>query len=945
MEQLQRGECPDIEAFARRYPQHASLIRQALASLQLVGPSATEPPAVELPSTGCLGDFRILREVGRGGMGIVYEAEQLSLGRRVALKVLPSAAALDERQLQRFKNEAQAAAQLHHSHIVPVHGVGHAGGLHYYAMQFIEGRTLASLIRKWREHATTGPEFFRTVARLGVQAAEALEHAHQRGVVHRDIKPANLMLDADDHLWVTDFGLAHVQGDTRLTQTGDLLGTLRYMSPEQVSARGLPPDHRTDIYSFGVTLYELMSLRPAFGGSGRGDVLRRVAFEEPVPPRRLNRAVPVDLETIVLKAMAKQPAERYATAGELADDLRRFLADQPIRARRPTAGQRAARWLRRNRSFAWSVALFVGLMTVGTVLGALFYAGRASALARQSQEARRGAEAELYRALLGKASALRLARQPGYRREVWENLRQAAALEVPAKNPDDIRAEVLACLGDPLGLPRLEGPAVRSVVRAPAPKLTAEVPGSSRKLPGALTADGELFAVGAQRVTLSGKDGQARGSAARPVGLVLDLCFSPDGQLLVAGCDGGLAVWTVPALELRNVFPGDTAHAVAVHPRGHLLASAGKRIELWSLTSNRPVASFATPEWGARVEFSADGEFLLATVGNRVRWAWSVSATPEKRYLGGHRGGVPGVAFSPDGRLLATVSKDRTVKVWDAASGALLRTCQGHSDAVQNVAFSPDGKLLATGAYDDGQVLVWDPRSGEKLGEARFPRGRMWRLRFGPDGKSLVAAGATVVAWAVRPAGKGVTLKQSARLDVSCFDLAVHPDGSHLALLEAGGQLSAYDLGHAAGPRQLGVRARPDLFSLHFDRPGRLLRFAAPEGGIGTWDWRDGARGRPVAGKAEHLQQAITADDHWVALPGAGNNLVIHDLESDRELLTLPAELTEIWCTDWSPDGTRLAVGLADGSVAVWDLEEVRARLAEFGIVVPSTAVAGGGGR
>src|SRR5205807_464467 len=251
--------------------------------------------------------FRLLREVGRGGMGVVYEAEQISLRRRVALKVLPFAATLDPKRLQRFRNEARAAACLHHPNIVPVHGVGCVRGVHYYAMQFIEGQSLARVIEELREHwgsaklahpapdrhstaskpwsiraqasrstAPLGafssrhsirePAHFSAVAQIGIQAAEALEHAHQLGIVHRDIKPANLLLDGRGDLWITDFGLARLQDDHGLTMTGDVLGTLRYMSPEQ-AAGSKDLDHRTDVYSLGATLYELLALRPAVAGA------------------------------------------------------------------------------------------------------------------------------------------------------------------------------------------------------------------------------------------------------------------------------------------------------------------------------------------------------------------------------------------------------------------------------------------------------------------------------------------------------------------------------------------------------------------------------------------------------------------------------------------------------------------------------------------------------
>jgi serine/threonine protein kinase len=384
------------------------------------------PVLMETPGVtpGLLGDFQILRELGRGGMGVVYEARQVSLNRRVALKVLPLAAAMDSRQLQRFHVEAQAAACLHHTNIVPIHAVGCERGVHYYAMQYIEGLTLAAVIRDLRMteglDTPNGPEaeatallpsplageaespgcagggpqgrmrgpladapaarkeprtpvatsirdraFFRSVANMGIQAAEALEHAHGLGVIHRDIKPANLIVDDRGTLWITDFGLARLQNDSGLTITGDLMGTLRYMSPEQALGNRIILDHRTDIYSLGVTLYELLTIRPAFSGEDRQAVLRKIAEEEPIAPRRLNESIPRELETIVLKAMSKEPESRYATALELADDLRRFLESKPIRARRPNVLELATKWVRRHQAIVGLAATVLLLASLG----------------------------------------------------------------------------------------------------------------------------------------------------------------------------------------------------------------------------------------------------------------------------------------------------------------------------------------------------------------------------------------------------------------------------------------------------------------------------------------------------------------------------------------------------------------------------------------------------
>lgn len=353
------------------------------------------------PELGQLGDFRLLQEIGRGGMGVVYEAEQVSLRRRVALKLLPFAAALDPRQLHRFKNEALAAAHLRHENIVPVYAVGEDRGVHYYAMQFIEGRSLAALISELKspvdnrqmpgaatgQPAATEPtspmallsterfsgsqRFYGWVASLGRQAALALEYAHSVGVVHRDIKPANLLLDPQGQLWVTDFGLAQVAGDAGLTMTGELLGTLRYASPEQVLGRRGVVDQRSDIYSLGATLYELLTLAPIFDGRDRNELLRQIAQCEPRPPRTVHSSIPWELETIVLKAISKEPSERYRTARELADDLQRFRDNRPIQARRPGLAERLRKLARRHPTLVGASVLMLALLSAGSLLSTI----------------------------------------------------------------------------------------------------------------------------------------------------------------------------------------------------------------------------------------------------------------------------------------------------------------------------------------------------------------------------------------------------------------------------------------------------------------------------------------------------------------------------------------------------------------------------------------------
>jgi serine/threonine protein kinase/predicted negative regulator of RcsB-dependent stress response len=444
---LNSGEVIEIEDYVSRYPELAGVLPGVLETLTLV----RQPPerdgnddSDDSQVYGLLGDFRILRQIGRGGMGVVYEAEQISLRRRMALKVLPFAGMLDPQRLKRFKNEARAAATLDHPNIVAVHSVGEERGVHYFAMQLVEGQSLVQVIAELRKSrglivvdrsaiirsspdsnnpsgssnsisARNAPdsrpdrgaindnpalvpeplppstdtvrasqaaistvpsfdsrEYYRTVARLGEQAARALDHAHQNGIVHRDVKPGNLMVDAAGKLWVTDFGLARMDSESGVTLSGDLLGTLAYMSPEQALAQRTVVDHRTDIYSLGATLYELLTLRPPYSGKDRQELLKRIAFDEPRRPRQFNRLIPPDLETIVNKAMEKDAVDRYKSAVDLADDLRRFLEDLPIVARRVSLGVLARKWLRRHTALVAAlvavVFLVVAGLTVSTVL-------------------------------------------------------------------------------------------------------------------------------------------------------------------------------------------------------------------------------------------------------------------------------------------------------------------------------------------------------------------------------------------------------------------------------------------------------------------------------------------------------------------------------------------------------------------------------------------------
>lgn len=419
-DRLRRGEHPSVSDYAAAHPDHADQLREllpAVAQMELLKRFRTPGAEKSLPDR--LGDFRIVKELGRGGMGVVFEAVQESLGRPVALKVLARHAQLDPTRRERFVREAQAAAKLHHTNIVPVFGVGEQDGLPYYVMQLIPGCGLHSLARRWRrqlnksteeasetlalgpatkpvtapaqetvEPEPVGPGYgdWRFVAELGLQAAEALDYAHQHGVLHRDVKPANLLFDGES-VWVADFGLAKLMNTDGLTATGDILGTLQYVPPESLSGRA---DERSDVYGLGATLYELLTLEPPYSADSPALLVKQVADTDPPPPRALNRDIPHDLETIVLKAMAREPANRYASARELAEDLDAFLQDRPIKARRQTVVARVWRMCRRNPAVASLTTTTIAALALAAVTGWLWFA-RAEERRKEAEQATREA--------------------------------------------------------------------------------------------------------------------------------------------------------------------------------------------------------------------------------------------------------------------------------------------------------------------------------------------------------------------------------------------------------------------------------------------------------------------------------------------------------------------------------------------------------------------------
>lgn len=433
LEHLENGTPIGVDELVARYPQFEQPLREYLAALNLLHAGTVGMAAAPFQCDGGdrqeLGDYELIREIGRGGMGVVYEARQVSLDRRVALKVLPFAAMLDQRQIVRFETEARSAARLQHPHIVPVYGVGCDRGVHYYAMQFVEGSSVRELIdsapnrngeatvaRRWtgRSSHFNAVATPRHAAHLGVQAASALHAAHTCGIVHRDIKPSNLLLDANNDLWITDFGLARCQTDSHVTQSGDVLGTLHYMSPEQARGNSSIADPRSDIYSLGVTLYELLTSERPFNGKSYTDVLKQIELGQCHPVRTLNSEIPRDLENVIAKAMSVDPSHRYQAASELEADLLRFLDGRATLAKPPSKSQLLARWASRHRSFVASFMVALIVICISLSVSTFWLAGERADLAAKREIAdNKLATTESTFEEFGMATAERLKHIPG----------------------------------------------------------------------------------------------------------------------------------------------------------------------------------------------------------------------------------------------------------------------------------------------------------------------------------------------------------------------------------------------------------------------------------------------------------------------------------------------------------------------------------------------------
>jgi WD40 repeat protein/serine/threonine protein kinase len=954
----EQGEEVGLAEYLRRFPHWAGPLRaqfEVEAALdhdtQLIAdPAAFRPagPAAGLPPPQLAG-YEVLGVLGQGGMGIVYQARQIQLRRLVALKMILAGGHAQPEELARFRIEAEAAARLQHPHIVQVYEVGEAEGRPYIALEFCEGGSLTDQLG-----GTPLPPH--QAAKVLQLLARAIHFAHQRGVIHRDLKPANILLAsggreppadavapggsrhplADLIPKITDFGLAKavehgaLEAEGRmegpLTRTGMRLGTPSYMAPEQALGKSKMVGRAADVYALGAILYELLTGRPPFRGATEMETLSQVIGAEPVPPRRLQPTVPRDLETICLKCLQKEPGRRYPGADRLAEDLDRFLAQQPIKARPVGRGERLWRWCRRNPALGATGALALAAGVAVVLISILFGIREHRATERIRREQTRTAAAlkaaqrlsatlaldrgltlceqgDGGRGLLWLAHSLEIAAQaddPHLDRLIRANLsgwqRRLSQLKRILPHGDEVCAVAFSRDGRTLLTGSWDGTA-RFWDAASGRALGQPLRHQARVTVAAFSPDGKTVLTADERGTAKlwkAATGQPVGQPLPHRGPVLAAAFSPDGNTLVTGSGALGAAWgearlwsaaTGRPLGTPLCHKGPVV-AVAFHPRDRiaLTGSHDGTAQRWDATTGRALGdSLKHGDPVRAVAFSPDGTTMLTGSGAfEVRRGearlWSAATGRPIGQPLSHKGAVVGVAFHPRDRIALTGSEDTTAQLWDTVTGKALGAPLKHQHVLRAVAFSPDGRLILTGS-GDRQARLWTVPDGKLLCPSLPHEGHVPAVAFSPDGR-----------WILTASIKTARLWQVA----------------------------------ADAPSLFCRRQDPGVTALAISRDGKTVLTGSRDGTAQLWSMATGEPlGPPWKGHRQGMviRNVALSPDGKTALTGSDDSTArVWDVSRNQSIALLRHEGpgAAVWSVAFSPDGKTVATGSADWTARLW---------------------------